>query len=670
MRLLICAAWLLACMTPGSVAAANKSPTIIDPAFGETLYAFYQRQYFDAISRLLVARERGEFTQQAMDAELLLGGLYVQYDMPDAARDIFDPLLPKIGNTPQANRIWLAIAGMDYRRGRFPETLDIISTRFPRPDDGQPVAAWPPEEAAMLAAKSLMRLGRYREAIAWLGPLAGTAIESRYLAFNLAMAMIGSNDIAGGEVILQQLLTAPADDEEMRAFRDRVTMALAAARLRQDRAADALAAISLAQLDGPYSNEALLIYGVASLQAGNARWSIGALLKLSERSPHDQAVQESWVALAQAYDQASDARRAKAAYRAALAKLDAELVWLKDQDANINSGAWFKAIEKQASDIVLRDDRSGLGDKDVLAMPLHYRVYASNQFVLTFGQYVETSRLAKVAVDWQSRIPVLDYLVKNRLERHQRLSIQARNMLTELPIELRAQRQQKLADEIETLIASDAPLAVPSNQKLLDSANEVAAKMRAWPQKDWQSQREKLALMRGVLAWNLARDRPVHEWEFRRASREVGRQVTQMKELRARVAHAADAQQGNVDGWQQQLMQEDARLRELARQSVILRDGLRAQLEQEARDTVAARRQHIIELAANAAFGLGQLEHDAWRKKQQRATSARTAPVTGVTSDGAAGAEIETETAIKAEVEPDSDVNLEAPVGTPAEAMP
>lgn len=607
---------LLASCWPAMGAAAGKSSAVVDPAFGETLYAFYQRQYFDAISRLLVARERGEFRRQSVEAELLLGGLYVQYGMPDAAQEIFGPLLPKVGDSPQVRRIWLAIAGMEYRRGRFPDALRIIAAWFPRPEARLKVSEWPPKEAAMLAAKSLMRMGHYREAISWLGPLASTAVESRYLAFNLAVAMIGNDDIDGGEAILQQLLVVPAGDEELLAFRDRVALALAAARLRDDRAADALAAISSAQLDGPYSNESLLVYGIAALQASNQKWAVGALLKLSARSPHDQAVQEGWVALAQAYDQAGDGRRAKAAYRAALAKLDGELAWLKQQDANIDSGNWFRAMEKQALDIAMRDDRQGLGDGDVLAMPLHYRMFASNAFVLTFSQYVEVSRLAKVAVDWQSRIPVLDHLVENRLERHQRLSARARALLAELPLEPRELRQQQLDQDVQSLLAGEEPIASAKHRRLLELADAADAKMHAWPQKDWQTQRKKLELARGVLAWDLARERPLREWDLRRESRDAGRQVEQMKELRTRVVTAAGKQQVNVEGWRQQLSQENASLRRLAERSLDLRQGLRAQLEQDARDTVASRRLHIIELAANASFGMAQVEHAAWRSKQ------------------------------------------------------
>ncbi|MFZ5724314.1 MAG: hypothetical protein ACOY33_11720 [Pseudomonadota bacterium] len=631
LRTLTCA--VLVSLAGGTHAAA-PAPVVPDPAFGETLYAFYQRQYFDAISRLLVARERGELRRQAAEGELLLGGLYVQYGIPGAAQDIFASLLPADDGAPQVRRIWLALAELDYRRERFPEALAIVERHFPRPAslDALPAAERarlaPPEQAVMLAVKSLMRLGRYEEAIGWLGADISDRPESRYLRFNIAAALIGNGDAEGGAKILQALLAVPAADEEMRAVRDRVALALAATRLQQERPQEAFAAISLARLDGPYSNEAMLVYGISALRSGNAPGAVRALLPLTQRSSHEQAVQEGWVALAQAYEAGRDERRALAAYRAALKKLDAELGYLQEQGRKIDAGDWFRALEGRAQEIVLRDDRLGLRDADVLGMSLHYRMFAGNRFVLSFTQYVEVSRLARLAVDWQARIPVLGYLVQSRVERHRRLSATAQELLAATPVAPLAARQQELATRVSTAIADrDRPLPSAKQQRLLAQADTARTKMDAWPQHDWGERRAKLDLLRGQLAWELARDRPLREWNLRRAVRDNERLVTETTALRTRVRKAAATQIASVEGWRDRLESEDMQLQALARQSEGLRRALQARLEQDARDTIAARRQRIIELAGDAWFGIAQIEHGAWRDKRdaERARAAETA---------------------------------------------
>lgn len=614
--------------------ATEKRPAVLDPAFGETLYAFYQKQYFDAISRLLVARERGELKRQAGEGELLAGSLYVQYGMPTAAQDIFATLLPaqpEAAPSPQVQKIWLALAELNYRRDRFPEALAIIEQHFPRPvagqrrgDDEDVV----PEAAVMLAVKSLMRMARHQDAMAWLGPKFSDLPEGRYLKFNIAVALVAGGEPEAGAGLLAELLAAPAGDEEMRALRDRVALALAATRLQQERATDAFAAIGQAQLDGPYSNEALLVYGISALRAGNPTSAIRALLPLSKRSSHEQAVQEGVIALAQAYEAAGDDKRAHAAYRDGLKLLEGELKYLQQQEQSINDGHWFVALENRASAIALRDDRAGLNDTDVLGMPVHYRMFAGNRFVLAFAQYVEVSRLARVAVNWQARIPVLDYLVQSRTERHRRLAAEAQTLLADTRVAPYLARQQALATRVSAGIdANDAALLATEKQKqLLAMSDVVDRKMQAWPDRDWSAKKQQLELLRGVLAWDLARAQPEQAWALRRAVRDNDRLISETGVLRGRVEQAMTRPMVNVDSWRQQLSGEDRQLKELAERSTGLRAALRAQLEADGLETVRARRELIVQLAANGWFGMAQLQHGAWRAQRDVRRSATADP--------------------------------------------
>lgn len=582
-------------------------PVVADPAYGETLFAYYQRQYFDAISRLRVAQERDELPRQGNDGELLLGGLYVQYGMPDAARGVFTRLLPGTDASPQALRVWLAIAELDYRRERFADAMAILQAYF-RPGEA-------PEDATMLAVKTLMRLGRYADALAWLGPHA-TRPESRYLRFNMAVAQVGSGNADAGATELQALLDLPAGDEEMRALRDRVALALAATRLRQERAGEALAAISAAALDGPYSHEALLVYGIAANRAARQDRAIAALTRLQPRPPHEQAVQEGWVALGQAYEARGDAKRALATYQSALARLNVELQYLDGQQSFIDRGEWFSALEKRAGEIVLRDDRGGLADADVLGLPLHYQQFAGHRFVLTFAQYVEVTRLAKLAGDWRRRVPVLDDLVESRESRHQRLAREASLLLADTAAADYPARQATLAAAADATLRDD-PMgwASPTQRKREDSAREIERRMANWPQRDWAAARNRLALVRGVLAWEVARDAPERAWNLRRAVRGNARLVDESGLLRTRVAAAAAHPPASVSGWRARLAGEDAELARLEQSSQALHARLRAQLEDDARRTIRDHRERIVQLAAEAYFAIGQIGHAAWREK-------------------------------------------------------
>lgn len=624
------AACLLACLlaTPAVAATDRRN---LDTAYGETLYAFYQRQYFDAISRLLVARERDELPTQRDDGELLLGGLYAQYAMPTAAGEVFAQLLPQAQASAQAQRIWLALADLHYRRGRHAEALALIEQHFPRADA--------PESVVALAVQSLMKLGRYREAAAWLGPKVSDLPEGRYLRFNVAAALINEGEVPAGARMLQELLLAPAPEEEMRALRDRAILALGATLLRTDEPALARTVLAGAQLHGPYSSEALLLYGIAADRAGDPRDALRALLPLATREPQQPAVQEGWIALARAWARSGDERKAFAAYRDALPRLEAALKYVDARQREIADGSWFAVLEQRATELALRDDRGAtIGDDLLPGLPLHYRQYASHRFAVTFAQYAEVRRLVRLAEDWQGRAPVLAALAQGRLERHARLAAEADRLLAATALPPLAARHNALVQQVGALLMSDdlRHSAAGGRRLLLASAARVDDTMARWPQHDWSAQQEKLDLLNGVLAWEVAREAPQQQWEWRRGVRETWRLLDDAGKARERVAAALRHEPRHVAGFRQALAADTQELSRLLRQSQALQQGLRAQLEADARETVAFARLRIVSLAAEAYEGMALLGHGAWNEQRRRQGAA--GGEAGSDASGSAGA--------------------------------
>ncbi|MGB1220710.1 MAG: hypothetical protein ACPG43_04175, partial [Alcanivoracaceae bacterium] len=90
-----------------------------DPAYGDILYYYYQRQNFAAMSAILVALDRGALPQQSERARVLLGALYADYAMPGEAERLFDTLLAEAVDQSLANRIWIYLADIYYRRGQY-----------------------------------------------------------------------------------------------------------------------------------------------------------------------------------------------------------------------------------------------------------------------------------------------------------------------------------------------------------------------------------------------------------------------------------------------------------------------------------------------------------------------------------------------------------------------
>ncbi|MES9859426.1 MAG: hypothetical protein ABW138_01125, partial [Candidatus Thiodiazotropha sp. 4PDIVS1] len=72
---------------------AGEPQALRDLHYGEALFHLYQKEYFPAIIRLLSARKQGLMKAYADEPELLLGGLYLAYGMPDTAENLFNRVL-------------------------------------------------------------------------------------------------------------------------------------------------------------------------------------------------------------------------------------------------------------------------------------------------------------------------------------------------------------------------------------------------------------------------------------------------------------------------------------------------------------------------------------------------------------------------------------------------
>ena len=61
-----------------SAAESNDKVVVADIDYGVALYSFYQQEYLDAATVLLVAKELDRLKKQPEDANILLGGIYLQ----------------------------------------------------------------------------------------------------------------------------------------------------------------------------------------------------------------------------------------------------------------------------------------------------------------------------------------------------------------------------------------------------------------------------------------------------------------------------------------------------------------------------------------------------------------------------------------------------------------
>ena len=123
----------------GTVLSADSSPgdpqRLQELAYGEALFHSDRDDYFTAITRLLLAYERGLIQDPTADTEVLLARLKLAYGMHVEAGLDFRELLDKDVPDEDRNRAWYELAKTFLRKGSpeaAQQALDSISGEVTR----------------------------------------------------------------------------------------------------------------------------------------------------------------------------------------------------------------------------------------------------------------------------------------------------------------------------------------------------------------------------------------------------------------------------------------------------------------------------------------------------------------------------------------------------------
>src|SRR5450830_683643 len=95
------AALLMGCVTQVFAAPATEpvQHVIKDPHYGDSLFYYFQDQYFKAVTTLMVSQHFNRVAQHADEAEVLRGGLLLSYGLHQQAGEIFSKLIAQ-GTAP------------------------------------------------------------------------------------------------------------------------------------------------------------------------------------------------------------------------------------------------------------------------------------------------------------------------------------------------------------------------------------------------------------------------------------------------------------------------------------------------------------------------------------------------------------------------------------------
>lgn len=516
-----------------AVAKEKREPVVVqDPHYGEVLYYFYTEDYFPAIVRLLAGQETAKLDNHRVDAELLLGGLYLSYGNHLEAADIFERLLAENVDQEVRDRTWFFLAKIWQQRGyldRSQQALANIEGKLPK--DLQ-------REARMLQAQLYIDGGNYDAAIALLEKWKGRTEWSRYAQFNLGVAMVRSGRIDEARKILSDLGDIDPWNDELTAIRDKANLALGYALLQDGQPVEAKTPLRRVRLEGPFSNKALLGVGWADAELENYERALVPWMELRGRDLLDPAVQESMLAIPFALAKLDAVSQAADHYLNAIEAFYEEANRIDETIANIESGAFF-------DDFVRDDPLDSTGwywkmEKLPEGPEARYlfHLLATHEFQEGLKNYRDLAYLYQNLDTGQQSVDVYANMLETRREAFAQRLPRVQEALARADIDELVDRKLEYDSLLNDIEQSNDWLALATEQQF-EMWGEVTG-LEANPAlnaniPEAEDVRDKIRLIKGVLQWELEKDFKDRLWRIRRHLKQTGEALVETQRARRQV---------------------------------------------------------------------------------------------------------------------------------------
>ncbi|NND66607.1 MAG: tetratricopeptide repeat protein, partial [Halioglobus sp.] len=256
----------------------NAAETVESLRYGVSLYHFYQRDYFNALTELMVGQSEDSLGNHAGGAELLRGGMALSYGMDREAETIFTRLLDDNEHNVDADQAWFYLGKLAWQRGDAARTSTTLARMDEHYDGGLR------NEALYLQASAHLALGDSDAGLAHLAALPEDSYWRAYLNYNLGAQAAGFEDWGLAEHYFSAVTFDEQYNPETAALRDKSMTARGYAHLAAgdfDFAGDAFRQVTL---EGTSAPRALLGYGWAYAEGGDYLAALTPWQTLSERS--------------------------------------------------------------------------------------------------------------------------------------------------------------------------------------------------------------------------------------------------------------------------------------------------------------------------------------------------------------------------------------------------
>ncbi|MGH1486807.1 MAG: tetratricopeptide repeat protein [Cellvibrionaceae bacterium] len=617
-------------LTAVSAQAEKPLSSVADLRYGVVLYDYFQGKHFDALSELMVAKERGGIQGHKDNPELIEGSINLAFGMDKRAGTIFDRLLDESKPLDVRNAAWFYLSKIRYQRGEYEavrESLTNISDPSPELVD----------EIEVMEIQLLLTDQKYDEAEQRLAAASSKATSKSqfqywrpYLNFNIGAIyarlerMEEAQDFFS-KVARERLSKNSTFHREQFSLYDKAYTAAGYGYFQDENYKKAAAEFENVRQNAPLANDALLGYGWAKARLGDYQAALAPWLLLSEKPLADDAVQEALLAIPYAYLQLGDTAKALERYAYAEQIYSDELKHIDETGSEVQAQSIVELLDldnPETSYSWLSPEKNTL-----VKSPSRYLLplYSYNRFQNTVQTLVDLQNISRRLEAWKTNLDAYDDLMEYRLTtfRKQQQPEGYQGMQSQLA-ELKIQRDQlasvlseaKQQENVFLLLDEerkdllDMVASGEKNIERLSAAGEFIEEESDWIQR-----------YRGMLLWSATLDFDDRLWQFESkikavdkalasstgANQKINSLLVDAPDI-ARAQTQIEAYSLRVDGW-------------LENNNVVMA-GLEEELRSQIYATLALQRQRVQFYLGEARLAVAQL-YDNQYLDRSKAESAK-----------------------------------------------
>lgn len=594
----------IASLAINSLAVEREPHQINDLRYGEALYHFYQEQYFTSITNLMVAKHRKPITNQDVDPELLLGGLYLYYGLHQNASNIFSELIENNTSEEIQDRAWFNIGKMRYRgqlydeaNQAFVKVKDTLSDEREAERNNLLANTYLKKKDFSAAYKAILNLNAHQD---W----------QVYAKYNMGISLIKAGDNLVGTRLLDQISSLKTDDDELKALKDKTNVALGYAYIRQQLPQYSTKYLQKVRLKGPLSAKALLGIGWAYQQQNKLEQALVAWMELRDWPVIDTAVQESLLAIPYTLEQMDKNQLALQHYNYAIENYKEELSSLKSVISAVKAGELLFALRPAMVTENILDPEYQNPLPESISVPYLQHLVNSIDFQKVHKNYLDLIYLRKNLLQWKNQFSAYYLMLKERNAYYKK---QQRSLSKDVRLNIvntLKNKRDKLAIKVQQIKQQQNLYALASEDEasLLKSLDKIKKSLNRLSKKDgFSEESEKYKLFHGLLLWDIETDYTPRYWKVQNELNQVDKALNiSVKRLQSIKKSNKNAPL-SFSGYNKRIKNKEKTLDKLLNKVTFIITSQEKQIEKQALRSLKQRYHQIQNYHTRASYSLARL---------------------------------------------------------------